>query len=54
MKKKEEIFKNTEESLACLQNEIISNKIKLGKILNAVFDIGGSELVDVIEKAIIE
>ena len=37
-----------------LEEQFLINKIKLGKVLNAAFESGAPELVEVIENAILE
>lgn len=42
------------DSINTLQNEISSNKIKIGKILNIAFEAGGVEFVEQIENEIFD
>lgn len=47
-------YKSMNDSINTLENEISSNKIKIGKILNIAFEAGGAELVEQIENEIFE
>jgi hypothetical protein len=50
MAETEEIIKENEEKITDLETELFKVKSKLGDVINAAFEFGGSELMDKIEK----
>ena len=48
------LYNSTMEKYNILEEQFFLNKIKLGKALNAAFESGATEIVDIIENAILE
>ena len=48
------LYNSVMEKQKFLEEQFLLNKIKLGKALNAAFEIGATDVVEVIENAILE
>ena len=48
------LYNSTMEKFKILEDQFLINKMKLGKALNAAFEYGATEIVDIIENAILE